>query len=108
VGGQLGRPTGARFRAYERLKQYVNAQRGTLFERQWPDLERALDDIYRHPLRQTALDTLSRQLRSGVSDEDLARLVVSMWEDDRLCLVAEDGETQEPRIICSMGLVDRG
>ena len=43
-----------------------------------------------------------------MSDEDLARLVVSMWEDDRLCLVAEDGETQEPRIICSMGLVDRG
>ena len=32
VGGQLGRPSGARFRTYERLKRYSEAIKGTLFD----------------------------------------------------------------------------
>ena len=48
---------------------------------------------------------LNRQLRSGVQDEQLAELVVNLYEDDKLCLVQEAQETQEPRIICSLGLV---
>ena len=32
VGGQLGRPSGARFRSYERLKRYAERMRGTLFD----------------------------------------------------------------------------
>jgi hypothetical protein len=31
TGGQLGRPSGARFRTYERLKQYVQREQGTVF-----------------------------------------------------------------------------
>ncbi len=104
VGGQLGRPSGARFRAYERLKPYAETAAGQLISE---PLRRAVDDIYVHPLRQTAIDTLNRQLRSGISDEDLAYLVVSLREDDRLCIVHGDGERREPRIICSMGLIGR-
>ena len=32
VGGQLGRPSGARFRTYERLKAYAEEIKGTLFD----------------------------------------------------------------------------
>ncbi|MGH2351820.1 MAG: C-terminal helicase domain-containing protein, partial [Chloroflexota bacterium] len=32
VGGQLGRPSGARFRTYERLKRYAETMKGTLFD----------------------------------------------------------------------------
>ena len=32
IGGQLGRPSGARFRTYERLKQYATDVSGTLFD----------------------------------------------------------------------------
>ncbi|MGH2486762.1 MAG: C-terminal helicase domain-containing protein, partial [Ktedonobacterales bacterium] len=32
IGGQLGRPSGARFRVYERLKSYSDRVRGTLWE----------------------------------------------------------------------------
>jgi len=32
VGGQLGRPSGARFRTYERLKSYLEEVKGTLWE----------------------------------------------------------------------------
>jgi len=104
VGGQLGRPSGARFRTYERLKDYAQKVEGTLFESK--ELLRAIDDIYRHPLRQSAIDTLNRQLRSGISDETLAQLVIALRDEDRLCLIhEEDGEAREPQIICSMGLV---
>lgn len=102
VGGQLGRPSGARFRTYERLKRYAEEIKGTLFES--PALAKAIDEIYRYPLRQTATDTVNRQLRSGVADHTLAELVVALREEDRLCIVSEDEQKNEPRIICSMGL----
>ncbi|HDG96712.1 MAG TPA: NgoFVII family restriction endonuclease [Desulfobacterales bacterium] len=103
IGGQLGRPSSARFRTYQRLKDYAKKLEGTLFESK--ELLRAIEDIYRYPLRQSAIDTLNRQLRSGISDEMLAQLVVALRDEDRLCLVhEEDGEVREPKIICSMGL----
>ncbi len=102
-GGQLGRPTGARFRTYERLKDYADRNRGTLFVT--PELEKAIDDIYSRPLREGATDALNRQLRSGVSDEQLAELVVSLRAEDRLCIEEEAVESGEPRIICSLGLL---
>ena len=103
VGGQLGRPSGARFRTYERLKNHAERVKGTLFDSE--PLRKTIDDIYRYPLRQTAVDTLNRQLRSGISDDDLAGRVIELREDGRLCIVHEEDEPQEPRIICSMGLI---
>ncbi len=102
VGGQLGRPSGARFRTYERLKRYAEEVKGTLFES--PELAKVIEDVYRHPLRQTAVDTLNRQLRSGISDEDLAHLTIALRQEERLCLIHEEEEVQEPKIICSLGL----
>ena len=102
IGGQLGRPSGARFRTYERLKRFAEDIKGTLFES--PALIKALDDIYRYPLRQSAIDTLNRQLRSGIADDRLAELVVALRDEDRLCLINEEEQRQEPHIICSLGL----
>ena len=56
-------------------------------------------------MRQTAVDTLNRQLRSGISDDDLAGLVRELRKDGRLCIIHEEDEPQEPRVICSMGLI---
>ncbi len=106
VGGQLGRPSGARFRTYERLKNHAERIEGTLFDTE--PLRRAIDDIYRYPLRQAALDTLNRQLHSGISAEALAELVVTLREEDRLCVVHEEDERQEPSIVCSLGLIKQG
>jgi hypothetical protein len=102
IGGQLGRPSGARFRTYEKLKRYADMVKNSLFDS--PDLHKAVEDIYRYPLRPTATDTLNRQLRSGISDEDLAKLVLTLREEGRLRTTHEEGQTVEPRIICSMGL----
>ncbi|MFB2770058.1 helicase-related protein [Pelatocladus sp. BLCC-F211] len=102
MGGQLGRPSGARFRTYERLKSYVQEMKGTLFITD--ELLKAIDDIYRYPLRQSAIDTLNRQIRSGISNQQLAELIVALRMDDRLCIVSEEVEKREPQIICSLGL----
>jgi hypothetical protein len=102
VGGQLGRPSGARFRTYERLKRYADEVRGTLFD--LPELRRAIEDIYNYPLRQAAVDTLNRQLRSGISDADLTQRVIELRDEGRLSIIHEEEEAQEPHIICSLGL----
>ena len=104
IGGQLGRPSGARFRTYTRLKQHTEAIKGQLFD--VDALHKAIDDIYRYPLRQSAVDTLNRQLRSGVDDTQLADIVMSLREEDRLCQGGDDAEAQEPQIICSLGLFE--
>ena len=102
VGGQLGRPSGARFRTYEHLKAYAEEVKGTLFD--LPELRHAIEDIYKFPLLQSATDTLNRQLKSGIDDQRLAELVISLRQDARLCRVSENVESNEPQVICSLGL----
>lgn len=102
LGGQLGRPSGARFRTYERLKAYAEAIKGTLFAT--TDLLKAIDEIYKYPLLQSATDTLNRQLKSGISDEKLAELAVSLCAEGRWCHVSDEQRAGQPHIVCSMGL----
>ena len=64
--------------------------------------------MYRYPLRESAKDTLNRQLRSGIDNEQLAQLVVDLRADDCLCIVQDETVQQEPQIICSLGLFEVG
>lgn len=106
TGGRLGRSGGARYRTYHRLKDFADNLHGTLFENLEENqiLLRTIDQIYKYPLRQSASDTLNRQLKSSITDEALKQLVILLYQEDRLCLVQEDGQVEEPRIICSLGL----
>ena len=103
IGGQLGKKSGARYRTYMRLSRYYEENKDTLFVHD--AMKMAIDDIYRYPLKEFARDTLNRQLKSGISDEDLANLIVSLRDDDKLCLINEEEPAhKEPQIICSMGM----
>jgi hypothetical protein len=108
-GGALGRPSGARFKTYERLKRYRQTlgERRDLFitDAHVREIDRALEEIYRYPLYPTATDTLNRQLKAGIDDHKLAELVLSLREDGRLCVIDEQEGQREPKLICSMGLV---
>ena len=105
IGGQLGRPSSARYRTYNRLKEYAESIKGQYFDSE--DLRQAINDIYRYPLRQAAVDTLNRQMRGGIDNPGLADLVILMRDENRLCIMERDNtEVKEPRIICSMGLFD--
>ena len=104
TGGQLGSSKSARFRSYERLDRYVKheQERNPLLVP--PDLPKAVEEIYRYPLRQSAIDTLNRRFKDGIDDEQLANLVLGLRTDDRLCIISEDERHHEPQIICSLGL----
>lgn len=108
-GGALGRPSSARFRAYERLKRYRESLgnyrdlfRSEVYLR---DIERTLEELYRYPLCQAATDALNRQLKSGVEDHRLAELLLGLREDGRLCVITEEQPQHEPKLICTMGLI---
>jgi len=108
IGGQLGRPSGARFRCYERLKRYAEIEqiKRPLFFSQ--DILKIIDEIYRYPLRQSAIDTLNRQFKSGINDEQLVELVKALHTDERLCIIGQEEQPREAQIICSMGLFQGG
>lgn len=107
--GALGRPSGARFKTYDRLKRWLERQGAerTLFvtDHFVRDVEKALADIYEFPLFQSTIDALNRQLKSGISDQKLAEMVTAFRADLRLCMKDEKPDAaKEMRIICSMGL----
>jgi hypothetical protein len=102
VGGALGRPSSIRRRAYERLKDYAARVKNTLFDIK--PLHQAIDAIYEQPVTEAARDLLSRELRTGITDEKLAELVVALHEEDRLCIPKDDTQAREPQIICSLGV----
>lgn len=107
-GGQLGSPRSARARTYERLKHYMAQIRAKtpLFTQgqEWEILVKAFEEIYQYPLKQSAITKLNRQLKSGITDEQLANMVISLRETDALCVIHPEDEHREAQIICSLGL----
>lgn len=106
TGGSLGKKTGAKYRVYMKLDRFCKDNEGTLFVTD--SLKKAVDDIFKYPLREFAKDVLNRQLKSGISDSDLAELVKTLREDDKLCITNLDEiKSKDPQIICSMGLKNK-
>ena len=72
------------------------------------DLRKAIDEIYRFPLQQSATDQLNRQMKNSNDIQQLAQLAMALREEGRLCLIQDEAAVQEPRIICSLGLCESG
>lgn len=107
--GALGRPSGARFKTYDRLKRWLERQGAErnlwVTDHFVRDVEKAVADIYEFPLFQSTIDALNRQLKSGINDQKLAEMVTAFRADGRLCMKDEKADrAKEMRIICSMGL----
>ena len=101
--GRLGPRRGARYRTYEQLQDYLRKRTGDLFVTD--QVRAAIQAIYDHPLTTDAVDKLNRQLRTGISDDDLAGLVTNLHRDDRLVVAnLHDTTLKDPRILCSLGL----
>jgi superfamily II DNA or RNA helicase len=106
TGGQLGKQSSVRYRIYMHLTRYYEAFKNTLFVTE--AMKRAIDDIYKYPLKETAKEIIGRQLKAGASDDQLINLAVTLREEDKLCIITEeDNANREPQIICSMGLINK-
>ena len=105
AAGSLGSRRGARYRAYERLQDYLRHRADDLFLTD--HVRSSIQAIYDHPLTTEAVDKLNRQLRTNITDDDLAALVTQLHRDDRLVMVnLHESRQAEARIVCSMGLAD--
>jgi len=71
---------------------------------EWENRSRAIEEINQHPLKQNAVARLNRELKAGISDEQLAKLVTVLREHDALCVINPEERQDGARIICSMGL----
>ena len=105
TGGQLGKKTGVRYQVYYRLKEYYDRPQTDIF--QYEELKKAIDEIYQYPLQEIARETLNRQLKIGLSNEQLALSIVHLRAENNYCRIVpkDDDEQKPPSIICSLGLV---
>ena len=116
VAGTLGNKRSAAARTYDRLMAYTQQVRETTpllaMGTEWENRSRAIEEINQHPLKQNAIATrslreiarLNREFKSGISDEQLAKLVTFLREHDALCVISPEERRGGTQIICSLGL----
>jgi hypothetical protein len=103
LGGQLGKTTGARYRAYMKISTWLQKNKDTLFDTD--EIKRTHEDLYNYPLMEHAKEVINRELKSGINDEQLIELITGLREQGELSLKNDKEQAiKEPRIICSMGL----
>ena len=65
-----------------------------------------MEDVYKHPLRESAAEILNRQMKTGADDETIVKLAMTLREEARLSVIHDDGdEDSETQVICSLGLI---
>lgn len=106
IGGQLGGPRSPLRNLYHRLKTLAISRRGGRLL-QSKGLPETVEDIYRRPLKQEAMNTLRRMMQAGVKDSQLADVAVKMREDGELIAAVKTGKNEEAKIICSVALVKK-
>ncbi|MDZ7743651.1 MAG: hypothetical protein U5Q03_18435 [Bacteroidota bacterium] len=103
TGGHLGKRSSVRYKTYMRLKRFFDESKNTLFENE--ELKKAIDDIYKYPMQESAKTLLNRRIRLGLTDQELSEIVINLRAEGRLCLIDEEStDFNAPRVICSMGL----
>ena len=112
-GGRLGSLRTSRRKLWERLKTYrehLQTRKDALSSERLQRLDAVLDLIWRYPLKDSAQEAISRQMRLNISDAALLDLLLRRAENGTLCEIGkeEPGEVSEPQIICSLGLVEPG
>ena len=104
--GTLGSRRTIRRRLFDRLKAF----REELASSPNPPTELLektnllIDLLFKNPLKESARDKISRQMKLGIPDKELVELVYNLYEDEKLFEKIEETTLTEPQILCSMGL----
>jgi superfamily II DNA or RNA helicase/HKD family nuclease len=111
TGGQLGHPQSPRAKTYRILSKYLQEirEKTPLLAKgeEWETLNKTVEEMLNHPLCQTAIAKLSKKLKQGISDRDLADLVILLRENNALCVINSEEEERDLQLICSLGLFQR-
>lgn len=101
-----GALSGTRRRVYQRMSHHLTATGGTLFTDDV--LADAVEALHNRALTENADRILRQRLRDGISDLDVAELLIALHADDVLCrVVTADKTAGETHIVCSVGLFNK-
>jgi hypothetical protein len=100
--GNLGGQSSTRRKLYEVLKAYGEATSGELFDT--AELREVTAAVYERQLTERARDKVAREIRGKAHPQKIVDLVVSLHQEDKLCVHADESEAREAQIICSMGI----
>lgn len=90
-----GRLRGVRRTLWSRLGEKLHAND--------TETQKALDELFQHPLQREAENRLKRSIRNGATDDDLTTMIRTLHRDDRLVIASRTGK--DPiRVVSSMGV----
>lgn len=100
TSGVLGSRFSTKYKVVTMMETYM--QQNPVFAT--PELKEAIDQIYNYPIREQSKFTLGQMLKRGDMADAFAEYLVEMYNANQLCIVAEEQEGKEARVICAMGL----
>jgi len=102
TAGTLGSRHGIRFRIYELIKNHLDHIEGELFDTS--SIRKAIQQVYENPLTEKAKTVLGQHLKLKSSAQAVAEAVQALYEDDDLCQPRHSIGSDEPQLICSLGM----
>ena len=100
TSGVLGSRFSTKYKVVTMMETYM--EQNPIFAT--PELKEAIDQIYNYPMREQSKFTLGQMLKRGDMVDAFADYLVEMYNANQLCIVAEEAEGKEARVICAMGL----
>ncbi|MCF0168635.1 MAG: SWF/SNF helicase family protein [Bacteroidales bacterium] len=100
TSGVLGSRFSTKYKVVTMMEKYM--EQNPIFAT--PELKEAIDQIYNYPMREQSKFTLGQMLKRGDLAEAFAEYLIEMYNANQLCIIAEEQDGKEARVICSLGL----
>lgn len=100
TSGVLGSRFSTKYRVVTMMENYM--EENPIFAT--PELKGAIDQIYNYPIREQSKFTLGQMLKRGDLVDDFREYLSEMYKANQLCIMADENEDKEARVICSLGL----
>lgn len=100
--GNLGGQSSTRRKLYAMLKAHSESIQDQLFYTN--ELKEVIAAVFERQLTESSRDKVAREIRAKTSSQRIVDLVISLHEEDKLCVHADETESRDAKIICSMGI----
>ena len=102
--GNLGGQSSIRRKLYTILKTHSEPSEVQLFDTTDPKLKEVISVVFERQLTESSRDKIAREIRAKTSSQRIVDLVISLHDEDKLCVHADETESRDAQIICSMGI----